>query len=101
MESLGHDVIIHDIRLGTKIIELIDTEVCFICVPSPAKDSYECDTGIVDSVLQELNEISYQGIIAIKSASPQSTIKFQEKYGNDNICFVPEFLREMCTRRFC
>ena len=99
MESLGHKVTIHDIRLGTQIIELIDTEVCFICVPSPAKASYECDTGIVDSVLQELNEISYKGIIAIKSTvPPQSTIKFQEKYGNDNICFVPEFLRERCAQ---
>ena len=53
---------------------------------------------MVESVVQELNEMNYEGIIAIKSTiTPSTTKKLQVKYNNNRICFVPEFLRERCA----
>jgi len=96
-ESLGHDVVIHDIALDTTINDVSETGLCFICVPTPSKESGECDTTIVESVVKELSELDYKGIICIKSTvSPGTTERLKTKYGVD-ICFVPEFLRERCA----
>ena len=96
-ESLGHQLYVHDIALDTKITDVSETGICFICVPTPSKESGECDTTIVESVIKELVSIEYKGIICIKSTvSPGTTQQMKDKYG-DNICFVPEFLRERCA----
>lgn len=98
MERLGHNVYVHDIKFDTKLEQLLNTEICFICVPTPSKITTECDTSIVDKILHDLNIMKYKGIIAIKSTIPPKTTKdFQIKYNNKNICFVPEFLRERCA----
>ena len=98
MEKLGHKVLVHDLVLDTKIEDVINTDICFICVPTPTKDEFECDTGIVEEVLEDLQRLNYQGIIAIKSTVPPTTTEeFQKKYKNTKICFVPEFLRERCA----
>lgn len=97
LEKLGHNVKVHDIKLDTKISDLLNTEVCFICVPTPSDEKGRCDISIVESVIKELHEIDYQGIIAIKSTVvPGTTIKLAEKY-KVKTCFVPEFLRERCA----
>mgnify|MGYP003113932579 CR=1 FL=1 len=96
-ESLGHELFVHDINLDTKITDVSETGICFICVPTPSKDSGECDTTIVESVIKELVSIKYEGIICIKSTvTPGTTQRMKETYGKD-ICFVPEFLRERCA----
>ena len=51
MEKLGHQVIPHDIRYDTKIEDVLDTDVCFVCVPTPSKDNLQCDTSIVEDVV--------------------------------------------------
>jgi len=96
-EKLGHKVVCHDIALETKIEDVLATEICFVCVPTPSKDSGECDTSIVESVVDKLAELKYTGIIAIKSTvAPGTTSRLKEKTGL-HICFVPEFLRERCA----
>ena len=98
MEKLGHRVVVHDIRLDTELDNILDTQICFICVPTPSKNTLQCDTRIVEEVVDELHELNYEGIIAIKSTIPPTTTeKLQSKYKNNNICFVPEFLRERCA----
>jgi nucleotide sugar dehydrogenase len=98
METLGHTVRVHDIRYDTKIEDVLDTEICFICVPTPSKKNSQCDTDIVESVVRDLIRLDYQGIIAIKSTIPPTTTEgFRKKYRNEKICFVPEFLRERCA----
>ena len=98
MEKLGHLVIPHDIRYDTKLKDVLETKICFICVPTPSKDTLQCDSSIVEEVVHELHELDYEGIIAIKSTIPPTTTeKLQLKYKNDKICFVPEFLRERCA----
>ena len=95
-ERLGHDVFIHDIKYGTAIDVVLNTEVCYICVPTPSKDDGSCDISIVESVVDDLLDKNYSGVIAIKSTViPGTTEKLSKK--SNRISFVPEFLRERCA----
>ena len=95
-ERLGHDVFIHDVKYGTSILDVINTEVCYICVPTPSNDDGSCNIEIVENVIDELIANSYKGIIAIKSTViPGTTEKLLPKY--NKLAFVPEFLRERCA----
>ena len=98
-ERLGHRVLCHDIKYeNSKIEDLLECEVIFICVPSPSREDGSCNTEIVDSVVGDLVAGKYAGIICIKSTVPPgTTASFKEKYNIDNLCFVPEFLRERCA----
>ena len=97
-ERLGHEVSCHDIKLNTTIDLIIDSEIAFLCVPTPQGDDGSCDTSIITSVLKELSNKSYTGIVAIKSTVEcgftQTAI---DEYTNLTLCFVPEFLRERCA----
>lgn len=97
-EYLNHTVIGHDVKLETKIQDVLDTEIVFLCVPTPQADDGSCDTGIIESVIKELNLYNYKGIVAIRSTVvPGFTQEMIETYKNLTICFVPEFLRERCA----
>lgn len=98
-EYLGHTVVSHDIKLNTRIQDVLDSEIVFLCVPTPAAESGECDTSIVETVIGDLNNLSYKGIIAIRSTSvPGFTQSMIDKFKDLTICFVPEFLRERCAK---
>lgn len=95
---LGHDLIMHDTKLNTTINEVLDTEIAFLCVPTPQADDGSCDTSIIESVIKELNLYNYKGIVAIRSTVvPGFTQRMIDTYRNLTICFVPEFLRERCA----
>ena len=84
LEQLGHKVKVHDIKLDTKIIDVLDCELCYICVPTPSDEEGECNTFIVKSVIDELTLNNYKGIIAIKSTIvPGTTKDYIEEYEND------------------
>ena len=98
LEKLGHKIFVHDIKLFTSIEDLLPAEVIFICVPTPSLDSGECDVSIVESIVSQLNEHLYPGLVCIKSTVvPGTTISLMDKYIDLNISFVPEFLRERCA----
>jgi len=98
LEYLGHSVISHDPELNTTIDIVQHTEIAFVCVPTPSNQDGSCDTSIIESVLDELSSIKYQGIIAIRSTVyPGFTQSMIELHPNLTICFVPEFLRERCA----
>lgn len=98
LENLGHKVVTHDIKYGTTINDVLETEIVFVCVPSPSKSDSSCDTSIIESVIEELDVEFYQGIIAVRSTiEPGFTERMIEKYSGLEICFVPEFLRERCA----
>lgn len=97
MQKLGHEVMKHDIILDTKIEDVLGTEVCYICVPTPPKESGQCDISIVEQVVVKLNELKYSGVIAIKSTVEPGTTKRLAEIHDSLICFVPEFLRERCA----
>jgi UDPglucose 6-dehydrogenase len=97
-EHIGHNVVVHDTKLDTKISDVIDTEIVFLCVPTPQADDGSCDTSIIENVIEELDSINYKGIIAIRSTVvPGFTQRMIEIYKSLTICFVPEFLRERCA----
>lgn len=92
---LGHDVSKHDPKFNTTINDVLDTEIVFVCVPTPSGENGECDLSIVHSTIDSLKENNYKGVIALKSTSvPGTTQGIIDKYQDTDICFVPEFLRE-------
>ena len=97
-EALGHTVSKHDIKFNSKIEDVMGTDICYICVPTPTNHDGSCDVSIVEDVVRELNDKNYSGVIAIKSTVvPGTTQRIREQFNNSNICFVPEFLRERCA----
>jgi len=97
-EKVGHSVCVHDTKFDTSIDDVLDTEIIFVCVPTPSTPEGRCDTIIVESIIQELSQKKYKGIVAIRSTViPGFTSDMQQKYSMLNICFVPEFVRERCA----
>jgi UDPglucose 6-dehydrogenase len=94
-EQLTHNVFTHDIKLNTEISNLIQTDVIFICVPTPQMENNSCDVSIVESVVLQLSDLNYKGVVCIKSTvEPGTTRKLLIEYPNLIITHVPEFLRE-------
>lgn len=96
-ESLGHNIVPYDINLDNPIELLQNTDIIFICVPTPVDDSGACDISIVEEAIINLINNNIKSPICIKSTvEPGTTKLLSEKY-NININFVPEFLRERCA----
>ena len=96
-EKLGHQVIGHDITLDTQLSDVLESEIVYVCVPTPSNEDGSCDTSIVEEVVLQLNKLEYKGVVAIKSTvKPTTTVTLQEKV-KFHLCFVPEFLRERCA----
>jgi UDPglucose 6-dehydrogenase len=92
-EELGHDVLCHDIRLDTTLKSVLKTDICYICVPTPPKEDGSCNIDIVESVVEDLSNISYKGLLIIKSTvEPGTTEKLSDKFPNLRLGFVPEFI---------
>ena len=81
--------------------ELIDnSDIIFVCVPTPMKKDGSCDTSIVESVVGELNALALtrqcsDRIIAIKSTIPPGTTnRLNKNHEYVSVIFNPEFLTE-------
>jgi len=97
-EKINHTVRYHDIKHDTKIQDVLDTEIVYVCVGTPSDKDGHCDITAVLSVVEELDNLDYKGIVGIKSTvKPGTTQKLIDKYPNLTLCFVPEFLRERCA----
>ena len=98
-QSLGHQVSTHDIKYKHSTIQnVVGTDIVFVCVPTPSNNKGECDTTIVEGVINDLVDMKHTGIIAIRSSTvPGFTESMINKYPDHKICFVPEFLRERCA----
>lgn len=97
-EYLGHVVSGHDVKLNTTIHNVADSEIIFLCVPTPQAIDGQCDTSILETVMTDLENISFKGIVAIRSTTvPGFTQRMIDRHKSLTICFVPEFLRERCA----
>lgn len=95
LEEIGHTLIPFDIRFPeTKIQDVLDTPLTFICVPSPSNQDGSCDTSIVKKVLGELAKNAYTGLVVIKSTVPPGTTESLAQEFKIRVAFCPEFLRE-------
>ena len=81
--------------------ELIDnSNIIFVCVPTPMKKDGSCDTRIVEGVVKDINNVcnvrKYKNkIIAIKSTIPPGTTNILNKENEYiSVIFNPEFLTE-------
>lgn len=95
-QQIGHNVISFDIKnTNTKLDDLLDCRIIYVCVPTPSADDGSCDIRNVSNVINQLYQINYSGLIAIKSTvTPGTTQKLIDQYASLRLCFVPEFLRE-------
>ena len=72
-----------------------ETDLVFVCVPTPPNADGSVDARIIEFVLHDLSEGSYKGIVVIKSTvTPDHLEDFVRKYNNLRIIYNPEFLTE-------
>ncbi len=98
-KKLKHNCLGIDLKNKYQILKLIDCEIIYVCLPTNQLKK-KLDTGEIEKYLKMFDKVKFKGIIAIKSTlNPGDTEKFSRKYKmlKNNICFVPEFLRERCA----
>tara|TARA_B100000029_G_C17571598_1_gene956789 strand:+ start:928 stop:1788 length:861 start_codon:yes stop_codon:yes gene_type:complete len=78
-----------------------ESDIIFVCVPTPMRKSGECDTRVLESVVEKINEEvrddknRNRPILVIKSTVPPGTTKRLNQIASlCNVCFSPEFLTE-------
>ncbi len=75
--------------------EFVETsDIVFVCVPTPMKDSGECDTSIVESVVTDISTVDRRKYVVIKSTVTPGTTERLSKDLKMIIGFNPEFLTE-------
>jgi len=93
--DLGHIVKTHDIKFNTRIENVLDTKIVFLCLPTNPDRRGECNTKPIFQVVRRLNHLKYKGIIAIKSTIiPGTYAELKKEFDEERMCHVPEFLRE-------
>ena len=93
------NVLVWDVDPEKRNVETFDrfvenSDIIFVCVPTPMKDSGECDTHIVASVLDDISRIDRRKYVVIKSTVTPGTTQRLAADFNMTIAFNPEFLTE-------
>ena len=100
------DVLIYDADPSRSTHSLLDvvneSNIVFVCLPTPMFESGECDLSIIDSVLTEINNLEVnkeEKIFVLKSTIvPGTTDHFSRKFPDLSFVFNPEFLTERRAR---
>lgn len=95
------DVIIYDPykRPESKLTDLFNCDMIFVCVPTPMGDQGKIDDSIVEKCLNDLSDMKYNGVVIIKSTvSPISILKFEKEFSSIKLLTNPEFLTERSAR---
>lgn len=91
--SAHFPILVHDIKLGTKIEDVLAANVVFVNVPTPSVNGVQ-DYSIVEGVILQLKELEYKGVVVIKSTVlPGSCRRWTDTHGLP-IVHNPEFLTE-------
>ena len=100
-----HEVLAYDKEtsrsMATSLRQVVEnSEIIFVCVPTPMRFSGECDTRILEDVILDVDNIcknlsgSKKTVVIKSTVPPGTTQKLDEKYKSVNIAFSPEFLTE-------
>jgi nucleotide sugar dehydrogenase len=76
-----------------------NSEIIFVCVPTPMRNDGSCDTRILESAIDDVYDKCYKTgtfpVLIIKSTVPPGTTKrINGKYKDMTVLFSPEFLTE-------
>lgn len=85
------------LRNTNSLANLVEhSDIIFVCVPTPMRESGECYTGIMEEVVENISVLTTKSkIVVLKTTVPPGTTeKLQEKYDNLFMIFNPEFLTE-------
>ncbi len=84
-----------DPKLGTSINEVkhFSPEIIFICVPTPMSEDKAQDISIIESVVDEINDLKISSLVVLKSTLLPNYVKELEKKIS-RFTYNPEFLRE-------
>ena len=76
--------------------EVLSCNIVFLCLPTPMKETGECDISIVAGVLRKIINLNQPKVVVIKSTVPPLTVESFNKITPKNIqiVFNPEFLTE-------
>ena len=99
-----YDVYTYDIKEECNCIDMndlvVESDIIFVCVPTPMKKGGSCDTSTVEGVVNDINDfvltnLKSNVIVAIKSTIPPGTTnKLNKECKNISVIFNPEFLTE-------
>jgi len=103
--SKFHSVMTYDVdhsrSMAVSLSQVVDnSEIIFVCLPTPMKKTGQCDIRILEDSISEINSIAGSSsknkkVVVIKSTVPPGTTDMlNEKYENIKIVFSPEFLTE-------
>lgn len=78
------------------MVEVVQQDVLFVCVPTPEAEDGSCDTSIVMKVLKDISEISSENKpVLIKSTiPPEFCSAAQSSFENLEVIHSPEFLTQ-------
>ena len=100
-----HSVMTYDVdhsrSMAVSLSQVVDnSEIIFVCLPTPMKKTGQCDIRILEDSISQINSIAgpsskNKKVVVIKSTVPPGTTDMlNEKYENIKIVFSPEFLTE-------
>ena len=73
--------------------DLLDTDVIFMCLPTPYVEGYGFSLSALTENLKALCEEGYAGLVVLKSTvEPGTTADLAERFDNLYLCHNPEFL---------
>lgn len=95
LNHMGHDMCFFDPAYeGSTLQDVLDADCVFLSVPTNQAANGDCDTSIVESVVKELADAGFTGLVGLKSTCiPGTCDRLSAEYPNLRICSVPEFLR--------
>ena len=79
---------------------VVESDIIFVCAPTPMNKNGSCNTDIVENVVKDINDLALINlkeniIVAIKSTIPPGTTNKLNKECEDiSVIFNPEFLTE-------
>ena len=96
LERIGRTVVGYDLRApATKLDHVLDTELVFLCLPTPSYSDGGCDAGLIADKAIQLEALGYKGLVVVKSTvTPGTTAELGRRHPNLRLAFCPEFLRE-------
>lgn len=97
-KRIGHEVLEHDLKLGTRLESVLEAEIVYVCVPTPQASDGSCDVAWVETVIRGLSNLGYSKLVVIKSTVPPGTTdRLSRENKSLGLAFCPEFLRERAS----